>query len=220
MRALPRSARTLAVCTALALVATACNDDGREMREPTPDQTLSIISTTIDPATAAGDGTDSSAGGGGAEGMGHDDVVTVPGFDVTLPWADGDTIPDRYTCDGEGLSPAVGWDGLPAGTVEVAVVARNGDGVVRWVLAGIAPGPSPVVEGAPPAGAIVGMNSAGALGWDPPCPAAGANELLRIEVRAIGQQLEVQSGDPADAMVAAIEAATMASAVATGIAVG
>lgn len=220
---------SIGIVCALALVASACNDDGREMREPGPDQNLSIITTTTVATTVA----PGSAGGAvtfgttippsDGDGMGHDgDDVGFPGFDVALPWPDGDRIPRRFTCQGAGLSPTVSWDGLPDGTVEVALVVRapDTDDPVHWIVAGIAPEVSTVREGARLRSAVVGMNDAGETGWTAPCPDGGQSVLVRFEVRALGQQVEVQQGDPADLMLPAIEAATLATAIGSGIAVG
>lgn len=216
-----RRAVALVAVAAASAGLTACNDDGRDMREPRPDQTLSIITTTVAP-----DGVDEGLVGdtgaeAGDDAMGHSDA-TVSGFDVALPWPDGDRMPDRHTCVGEGVSPALSWAGVPEGTVELALVVRTPTAAdsVHWIAAGLASDLTRIAEGARLRQAIVGTNDVGVLGWSAPCPAEGESLLVRIEVHALGQQLEVQSGDPATAMLAAIEAATIATAVGTGIATG
>lgn len=216
-----------------ALLGTACNDDGREMREPTPDQSLSIMATTDTAGLSIGDGLGDGAGDGAVDGdlsstgdpnaMGHDDgSATVPGFDVTLPWADGDQIPRRFTCDGAGVSPAIEWTGAPEGTVEMAIVVRALDAAetVQWLAAGIAPEPPRVREGARLRGAVVATNGLGVVGWTAPCADDGTNLLVRFEVHALAQQVEALRGDPAADMLALIDAATIATTTGIGIVIG
>ena len=56
-------------------------------------------------------------------------------------FADGGEIPARYTCAGEGVSPALRWTGTPADAAELALVVRDRDagGYVHWVVTGIDP---------------------------------------------------------------------------------
>lgn len=35
---------------------------------------------------------------------------------------DGETIPAKYTCDGKDVSPALSWEGIPAGAKSIALV--------------------------------------------------------------------------------------------------
>lgn len=48
-------------------------------------------------------------------------TLTSPAF------ADGDTIPVKYTRDGENLSPPLKWNGAPDGTKSYAVVVEDPD---------------------------------------------------------------------------------------------
>lgn len=232
MRHLPPRRRPralgLAVVACALVTVTACNDDGREMREPGPDQTLSIITTTVAvddsvPTDSAGGtgGDDSAANDEGA--MGHDDgAVTVEGFELDLPWDDGASIPRRFTCRGAGVSPELTWTGVPEDATELAVVVRtpaDADSIL-WIVGGLTPTASSIREAARLVGALVGTNDFGELGWTAPCPDGDSSTLVRFELRALGQQLEATRGDPAGALLDAIDALTIATAVTTGIAVG
>lgn len=46
-------------------------------------------------------------------------TVSSPAFTA------GAAIPQRFTCDGDNRSPPLGWAGVPAGTVEVALVVDD-----------------------------------------------------------------------------------------------
>ena len=63
---------------------------------------------------------------------------------VTSPMLrEGEKIPDRYTCAGEGMSPPLRWSGLPAETESLALVVdtvyESGGAAVHWVVYGLDP---------------------------------------------------------------------------------
>ncbi|MFN2556665.1 MAG: YbhB/YbcL family Raf kinase inhibitor-like protein, partial [Nitriliruptorales bacterium] len=67
------------------------------------------------------------------------DVPNTIHVESTFP--DGGSIPARYTCDGENLSPMVAWRGIPGDTVEIAVTFEDPDAphgtFLHWMVAGI-----------------------------------------------------------------------------------
>lgn len=88
----------------------------------------------------------------------------------------GRAIPRVYTCSGRGISPPLQWSASPDGTRELVLVMRDIDGpggnFVHWVVAGIPPGAGSVTAGQDPRGER-GVNSAGSVGYTPPCPPRG-----------------------------------------------
>lgn len=107
-------------------------------------------------------------------------------IDLSSPaFADGARLPERFTADGEGVSPPLVWGEVPAGTAALALIVEDPD----------APAPQPLVhalvwdlpadertlrEGAIAAdgagdadGRDVGRNSYGIEGWLPPDPPTG-----------------------------------------------
>lgn len=228
----PRRSHTALSCllvTGLALAATACNDDGRELREAGPDQTLSIITTTLAPATidtlppaidpvSTEVPIDEPVSTDDLPVVPDDDALTLAGFEAILPWAQGGAIDARHTCDGRDVSPAIGWIGLPENTVEVAIVVTDPDAdeYVHWMLAGIDPSLDQIDGGAVPDTAIVAANSAGLTTWVGPCPPSGETHTYRFEVHALSQQVELPTGAPAAEMLRAIDFSTIAMAVNTG----
>ncbi len=86
-------------------------------------------------------------------------------------------IPDRFSGWHAGETPRLRIVGVPAGTVELAVICHDPDaarpnGFTHWTLYGIAPG---VREIDPPGlgGARIGPNGRGEPGWRGPRPPAG-----------------------------------------------
>jgi Raf kinase inhibitor-like YbhB/YbcL family protein len=230
--AVPRRSPTALSCllvAGLVVGATACNDDGRELREAGPDQTLSIITTTLAPASIdtippAIDPVVTESPGGGTDGTDDlpvapdDDALSLAGFEIALPWPQGGAIDARHTCDGRDVSPTIGWIGLPENTVEVAIIVTDPDAAeyVHWMAAGIDPTLDEIEGGTVPDTAIVAANDAGLTTWVGPCPPSGETHTYRFEVHALSQQVELPTGVPADEMLRAIDFATIAMAVGTG----
>ena len=95
--------------------------------------------------------------------------VTSPAF------RDGGSIPKRFTCDGDGRSPALRWSGVPAGARELALVVEDPDAdrFVHWTVLRIPADAPGIAEGSVPAGAVETENSFGKRGWGGPCPPEG-----------------------------------------------
>lgn len=95
-------------------------------------------------------------------------------------------IPKRYTCDGEDISPALQWSGLPEGTKSLALIVDDPDApdpaapqmvFVHWVLYNLPPDNDGLPEHARaenlPAGALEGINDFNKVGYGGPCPPTG-----------------------------------------------
>ncbi|TFG58647.1 MAG: YbhB/YbcL family Raf kinase inhibitor-like protein, partial [Spirochaetales bacterium] len=56
-------------------------------------------------------------------------------------FTEGSMIPSKYTCDGADISPALAWEGAPAGTKSFTLIADDPDAPggtwVHWVIYGI-----------------------------------------------------------------------------------
>lgn len=140
---------------ALALVASGCRHDGREMRPALPSQDGSV-STSAAPTVPATEGdlfegtpintgaSDPVAPGGPIQVSTTNGLETaaasVQSFTVTAPWRDGAPIDPRYTCKGDNVAPALSWTEAPEGTQEIAITMIDEDANFdHWTMAGIAP---------------------------------------------------------------------------------
>jgi hypothetical protein len=124
----------------------------------------------------------------------------MAGFTLTSSsFQDGGAIPTRHTCDGQDVSPALAWEGAPAGTAAFALIVDDPDarGFVHWVAFNLAGGPSGDLAEAQPAKAFFGQgrNDFGRVGYGGPCPPAGTHRY-RFTLFALSQPL-VLSGEPA-----------------------
>lgn len=89
----------------------------------------------------------------------------------------GASIPSRFTCDGENMSPPISWSGVPDGTKSLALIADDPDvpkilkpdGVFdHWVLFNIPPETTEVTTGG--TAGVSGGNGAGKNQYTGPCP--------------------------------------------------
>ncbi len=93
------------------------------------------------------------------------------------------TIPRRFTCDGQNVSPPLQWS-VPAGAATFAIVVSDPDarGFIHWVVAGIPGGVTGLPEGAGDPGAgdglVQGRNDFGKLGYGGPCPPSGTHRYV------------------------------------------
>ena len=93
--------------------------------------------------------------------------VTSPAF------AAGDSIPRKYSCDGDDVSPPLEWRDAPERTKSFVIVVEDPDApgapFTHWILYDIAPTTSRLEEGDVYTGTS-GMNSFGKTGYRGPCP--------------------------------------------------
>jgi Raf kinase inhibitor-like YbhB/YbcL family protein len=137
--------------------------------------------------------------------------VTSPAF------AEGGTIPERYTCHGAGTAPDVAWSGVPDGAASVALVVSDPDApggtFVHWVVTGLPPADGALTGGKVPAGGREADNSAGDAGWTAPCPPSGTHHYL-FTVYALRQPPQ---GDGTQELLDDIGRQAVASGTLTGL---
>lgn len=197
-----------------------CASDGRELRPPKADQngSVSTIAVTTAPSNPVIDDGGFDLATLPAEPLGSSDVGAVGelGFAVLSgPVGDGAALPTAFTCDGANRSPALSWTPAPDGTAEIAVTLTDVDapGYVHWAMAGLSPTATFLGEGQVPIDAIVGLNSAGTIGYTGPCPPQGADPHTYVfTVHFLMRATELATGAAGEDLLAAIEDATFDSA--------
>lgn len=95
-------------------------------------------------------------------------TLTSPAF------TDGGAIPQKYTCEGEDISPPLLIGDIPAETDSMVLIVDDPDSPgttwSHWVVWNIPPGQTEIEEGKPPAGAMEGTSGFGRPGYGGPCP--------------------------------------------------
>ena len=110
---------------------------------------------------------------------------------------EGQVIPKKHTDDGQDLSPALTWSGLPAEAKELALICDDPDAPsaqpwVHWVIYKLPPTLTGLPEGVAkkaklddPAGALHGKNSWGTLGYRGPAPPKGKVHHYHFKLYAL-----------------------------------
>ncbi len=138
-------------------------------------------------------------------------------FELTSPaFAEGESIPADFTCDGPDLQLPVNWVGIPAGTAELALIMDDPDarGFVHWVVVGIPAGAMSLGEPLPD-GARHGRNDFGRARYNGPCPPAGVHTYVTT-LYALSASLELGDAATAAAVARAAESVTLGTAVLRG----
>ncbi len=100
-------------------------------------------------------------------------------------------IPAKYTCEGEDVSPALSWSGIPSGTKSLALIVDDPDAPdpaapkmtwVHWVLYDIPPSAQGLPEATGvnslPGGTQEGLNDWKRKGYGGPCPPIGRHRYF------------------------------------------
>ncbi len=91
-------------------------------------------------------------------------------------FADGKSIPSKYTCDGADTSPPLSIEGVPPGAKSLALIMDDPDApggtFDHWIVWNIDPKTTAIAEGQSPKG-ITGRNGFGKDGYGGPCPPSG-----------------------------------------------
>jgi Raf kinase inhibitor-like YbhB/YbcL family protein len=133
------------------------------------------------------------------------------------------SIPARFTCDGDDVSPALEWTDVPDGTRSLVLIVDDPDAPdpaapkrtwVHWVLYDLPPSAASLAEGVDsaslPAGTREGLNDWGRTGYGGPCPPVGRHRyFFRLYA------LDTSLGTLGDASRGAIDRAMQGHVIAT-----
>ena len=142
-------------------------------------------------------------------------------FRITSPaFLDGGAIPSKFSCDGAGVSPEIGWSGAPDGTQGMAltVIDPDANGFVHWLaywIPAASAGSLPENVGAGPGAPPQGKNGHGARGYTGPCPPSGTHHYV-FTLYALDRPLELTGTPTRSELEAAIKGHALGTAVLTG----
>lgn len=147
---------------------------------------------------------------------------------ASMAFGNGDRLPERFTADGEGVSPPLFWTQVPEGTERLVLIVEDPDApapqpLVHAVVWGLA------VDGQLEEGAIradgagggdgsdVGRNSFFGEGWLPPDPPTGhGTHHYAFQLFALGPGVEVGANPGRGEIVKAMAGHVLAAGLLTG----
>ncbi|MFO8081349.1 MAG: YbhB/YbcL family Raf kinase inhibitor-like protein [Armatimonadota bacterium] len=142
-------------------------------------------------------------------------------------FSEGDELPEKYTADGENISPPLTFVDVPHETKELALIMRDPDapvegGYTHWLMWDLAqhipglPGEVPATEEVERIGAIQGTNSAGEIGYTGPAPPEGDDpHTYEFTAYALSEKLGLEGGATKDELDAAMEGSIIEEATLT-----
>ena len=143
-------------------------------------------------------------------------------------FAEGERIPEKYTADGENVSPPIDFGEAPEGTVEVALICHDPDapregGWTHWVLWGLSPDVEALPEAVPTTAQVEdppcmqGENSGGKIGYMGPSPPPGDPHRYQFTAYALSESVSPGDAADRDALLAAMEGNIIAQTMLEGL---
>jgi Raf kinase inhibitor-like YbhB/YbcL family protein len=128
-------------------------------------------------------------------------------------FTEGGSIPSRYSCDGNDISPPLSWTAGPAGLKSYAIIADDPDAPmgtwVHWVIYNIPASVNSLPENLPKEkkladGTLQGVNDFKRHGYGGPCPPGGTHRYF-FKVYALDTVLKADSGLSKKKLIKAME---------------
>lgn len=138
----------------------------------------------------------------------------------------GSTIPKKYTCDGDDVSPELSWGEVPDGTDTFALIVDDPDApgkvFTHWVLFNLPASTTGLEEGITAVdilkkGASQGKNDLGQAGYTGPCPPPGKPHRYRFHIYALNTMLDMPSGVSKSAVLSAMKGHILGEAEIVGL---
>ena len=129
---------------------------------------------------------------------------------VSRAFNDGDSIPTRYTCDGDDINPPLEITDIPEDAETVALIMDDPDAPsgtwVHWLFWNV-----PIInhsynidEGVEPDDAVYGTNDFDKLEYGGPCPPFGTHRYF-FKAYALDRDLDLEGGATKDELMIEIE---------------
>ena len=129
-------------------------------------------------------------------------------------FANGQSIPAKYSCVGKNISPALAWNEPPAGTKSFALIVDDPDAPmgtwVHWVLFNIPASTANLQENADSSTMSAGKNSSGNTRYDGPCPPNGTHRYF-FKLYALDATLSLSPGASKEQVLKAMEGHILAN---------
>jgi len=134
---------------------------------------------------------------------------------ITTAFEKEKSIPSKYTCDGENVSPTLKIAEVPKKAKSLALIMDDPDSPTgtwtHWTVWNIKPDTMDIQEGALPFGAVEGKTSFGDVGYGGPCPGSGTHRYF-FKLYALDSELDVPAEADIKSLETAMEGKVLASA--------
>lgn len=125
-------------------------------------------------------------------------------FHISSPaFKNGEYIPQKNTCSGADLSPAMTWEDVPAGTQSFVMIVEDPDAPagtwVHWVIYDIPSTRNGLEEGVAKIERVAGLGVQGRndfrrIGYGGPCPPPGKPHRYIFNLYALDNALQINAG--------------------------
>ena len=133
---------------------------------------------------------------------------------ISPVFKDGGTIPSKYTCQGQDISPPLTWSDIPSGCKSFALIVEDPDAsvgiMVHWILYNIPGEVRGLREGILPHAELAdnsrhGKNGIGELGYVGPCPPIGSTHRYIFKLYALDRMLKLPVGATKEQLLKAMK---------------
>ena len=111
-----------------------------------------------------------------------------------------ESIPTKYTCDGENISPPLAWSKPPKNTLSFVLIVDDPDAPngtwTHWILYNVPAATTQLPENFPNSNsaAMQGLNSYHQSKYDGPCPPANSGHTYHFQLYALDTVLTLPAG--------------------------
>ncbi len=130
------------------------------------------------------------------------------------------SIPSKYTCDGDGMSPPLTVSGVLTNAKDLVLIVDDPDAPngtwVHWTIWNMDPTINEIPEGIVPTDSTQGVTSYGRFGYGVPCPPSGTHRYF-FKLYALDAVLKLKPSAKAEDIMKAIDGHIIDSAELIGL---
>jgi hypothetical protein len=147
--------------------------------------------------------------------------VTSTNMQIKSPtFSQGESIPKKYSCQGEDISPPLQFEDVPKDAESLALIVDDPDApgqtFVHWTVWNIDPETKKIDEDSTPSEATEGQNDFGKTSYGGPCPPAGEHRYF-FKLYALEKKLDLGSEAGKQDLLKAMEGHKLAEAQLIGV---
>lgn len=145
---------------------------------------------------------------------------------TSTAFQEGEKIPDKYTCQGQDISPPLAWSELPEGTRSFVLIMNDPDApggtFTHWVIFNIPSNSRGLPEAVPTETqlsdrTVQGKNDFGRIGYGGPCPPPGRAHRYKFTLYALDQLSDLKAGVSKKQILDAMQGHVLAQGELTGM---